>query len=209
MKSVDFHNHVLGHKYYFGKNMPEELDNSDKLAIRIFVEDLDERGLDYVAVTDHDMLISGLYAKEYAIQKGIRTKIIPGMECEVSMLGQYIHIQGLGLEEAPVYEHDTDPVELIKAIQELGGIAILAHPHMYYLNVYHNLKHHLDGVEYVNGGVQGKGISGGYYEMDNDPELNLIKTYGSDWHFPSEKSRSQNGIYTDMSEEFLKKLAGY
>ena len=60
----DLHIHPLGHKYYF--NMADRfdkvvLDGSDKQAIRDIVDWCSsERGLDAIALTDHDMIQASL-----------------------------------------------------------------------------------------------------------------------------------------------------
>ena len=155
--SIDFHNHILGHKYYFRQHKADRLDLSDKETIEKFMQETAYRKPEYLAATDHDMLVSGLYAREYARKKGLAVKIIPGMECELFYKGSCIHLLGLGLEEAPKFSANTDPRNLIDTIKTLGGIAVLAHPHLYHESVYHDLKQHLDGVEYYNGGVADRG----------------------------------------------------
>ena len=75
-----------------------------------------KRGLDGVAVTDHDRLDSALkLAKETSLF------IIPGMEIE-SANG---HIVGLNLKEAVPKGLSVD--ETVDRIHEAGGIAVASH----------------------------------------------------------------------------------
>ena len=206
--TIDFHNHVLGHKYYFQEHKPEKLDLDDKDIIEEFLQETVIRKPEYIAATDHDMLVSGLYAREYARKQGLSVKIIPGMECEIFYKGTCIHLLGLGLEEAPEFSPYTDPRKLIDSIKVLGGIAVLAHPHLYREFVYHDLKNHLDGVEYFNGGVADRG-EGLYYTLLEDAPAHIIKTYGSDYHFPELLSDYKANAYSEYDAGFARRLAGY
>lgn len=206
--AIDFHNHVLGHKYYFKGYTPTTIDDEDKITIQEFLHDACYRGLDYVAVTDHDMLASALYAREYAKENGLKIKVIPGVECEVMHFKERIHILALGIEEMPEYMLSTDPVQLIKRIQALGGKAVLAHPHMYSIYPYHNLKKYLDGVEYYNGGCASRG-DGERWTLMDDEGSTLLKTYGSDYHYPKKMPPVQDRGYNYYNESLAIELAGY
>lgn len=82
------------------------------------IETAISRGLDGVAVVDHDTALGGLKAAELAVGDFI---VIPGMEV-TTPLG---HIIGLFLKENI---SARDPANVIDEIHEQGGLAIFPHP---------------------------------------------------------------------------------
>lgn len=76
--------HSIDHTYYNGAKF-EGLTEEDKRKIKYTVYWAEERGLNYAAITDHDLAAPGLYAAEYAREEKLSLKIIPGIECEILM----------------------------------------------------------------------------------------------------------------------------
>ena len=213
MATADLHTHVVCHKYLYNGYVPLEIDEEDKETIRRFVDEVNLREeLDYVAITDHDMLAPSLYGKEYAETKGLRIKIITGAECSTYLRGERIHILALGITEMPEYNDNTFPLELIKRIKDVGGLVILAHPHIYSIEAYHMLKDYVDGIEYYNGGVANRTNSpypeGIFtpFDLPTEYRKDLILTYGSDYHVTKPITPEKLRAYRQYSREFLENL---
>jgi len=99
-----------------------------------------KRGLDGVAITDHDTIDGAL-----KIAKETDFLIIPGIE--ISSLNG--HIIGLSLHESVPPELSVD--ETLERIHEAGGIAIACHPVVFFKE---SLKGHIssrfDAIEVIN-----------------------------------------------------------
>ena len=117
-----------------------------------------KKGLTHIALTDHDMIQSSLYAAEYVKQAALPIKIIPGAECtvcntnpEVPPGKDEVHLLCLGINELPAYRiRRTSVPKMIHAVHELGGFVIMAHPIDYPWS-FRSYWHLLDGYEYRNG----------------------------------------------------------
>ena len=153
----DLHMHPLGHKYYdmlegFSKIV---LDDEDKADIRAVVDwCCHERKLNAIALTDHDMIQTGLYAREYAEQAGLPIELITGAECTVQDPNEEkgdgeVHLLCLSLEKLPKYDFQTHVDEMIKTVRDMGGYVIMSHPGKYPKSFY-RYAHLLDGYEYLN-----------------------------------------------------------
>lgn len=159
MKS-DLHIHSLGDKYADDINIDDfskvVLDDDDKNRIRTVVDwCCHNRGLDAVALTDHDMIQGSLYAAEYVKLTGLPIKIITGAECTVFddtvPLGKSeVHLLCLGIDELPQYDRWTPVPTFIRRAHQLGAFVIMSHP----IDSPDSFKccwHLLDGYEYKNG----------------------------------------------------------
>jgi predicted metal-dependent phosphoesterase TrpH len=129
---VDFHTHSIG-EGVFGP-----------LTERLVSEHLEaalERGLDCIAVTDHNDLRPGLLAVDYAARHGLDLLVVPGMEITTE---ERVHLVAVGLE-API---DTwGPLDAtIARIGEVGGLSILPHPFFAHLRS----KRDVDAIERFN-----------------------------------------------------------
>jgi hypothetical protein len=110
----DLHTHTIySHHWFFGVdalNTPEEM-------VRAAVK----RGLNGMAITDHDNVKGALKAKAFA--KNFKNfKLVTGTEIS-SKTG---HILGLGITEN--ITPDLSVEETVERIHDLGGIAVAAHP---------------------------------------------------------------------------------
>ena len=81
-----------------------------------------DAGYDVLAITDH--------RKVTALPSGDRLLLIPGIEIDYVLPGQWVHILGLGMDPAVSEQWDRSgtPQEGIDLIRKLGGVAVLAHP---------------------------------------------------------------------------------
>ncbi len=77
-----------------------------------------KRGLDCIAITDHERLDGALKA----VKQITRIKVIPGIE----FYTEYGHLIGLNLYRAPDRKMSFD--ELIEFIKSQNGVSIMAHP---------------------------------------------------------------------------------
>ena len=214
-KKADFHIHSIDHEYFFGRNFTS-LTEDDKRKIRFTVEWAIDRGLDYVAITDHDLVYPGLYAAEYAQEEG-RIKIIPGIECEIIMktVGGhqiFVHILGLGVKSQPDYVKMSPFAEVVDAIHTAGGIAVMAHPQAYPPYIFHDNKHLLDGVEVYNGiraHIENRNLyppnpDAGMFNPGDD--FIGLRTYGSDKHYEHGYMREQEEAMSEHEEEVIEAI---
>jgi predicted metal-dependent phosphoesterase TrpH len=110
----DLHTHTnYSRHWFFGIDALATPQQMVKAAVK--------KGLDGIAVTDHDNIRGGLKAKEFARRfKGF--KVITGVEIS-SDAG---HILGLGIKED--VRANLSVEETVEKIRDLGGLAVAAHP---------------------------------------------------------------------------------
>lgn len=140
------------------------------------------RGLDGIAVTNHDT-VEGYDA--VAESAGDNLEVIRG--CEVTTTQG--HLLALGVSSAPP---KAEPMTVIDAVHDQGGIAVLSHPfdrlREYYSSELEDIAAAVDAVEVVN--------SRCLFERFNRrarrfaSEYGLPVTGGSDAHFPIEIGRA-------------------
>lgn len=195
---IDCHTHPLAHRYFYDGQHPEELTDRDKEDIKGVLSMAVERKLDAVAITDHDLFLSGLWASEYAENFLPELQVIAGCECELYFRGEWIHVLALNLHRPLAYTPYTSPDDLAAQVRIQGGITVLAHPMCYSEAIYHDLKTIVDGVEYRNGAQEsaGRGTYQAILDQDNYQGLRL---FNSDYHYPSQPARAQWGAATEMS----------
>lgn len=140
------------------------------------------RGLDGIAITDHDTTEGYDALREHA---GTDLDIISG--CEVTTTQG--HLLGLNIDHAPP---QTDPLAVIDEIHQQGGVAVLSHPFDRLRECYTAdlcaIADAVDGVEVVN--------SRCIFPPDNHRALTFADEHrlapigGSDAHFPIEVGRA-------------------
>lgn len=197
---IDCHTHPLAHTYY-PKIIPKvELTSIDKMSIESMIKSGISRGLDAIAITDHNVCTSGLYGKKYAKDNNLPIIVVPGCECSVKIDDKEIHILALGILQPFDFSLNDDVAFIVDSIHIAGGIAVLAHP-QYYPNVYPLLKDLVDGVEYYNG-VNAILTPGNSYfiELDKD-RYTGIRTYGSDYHMNNFLQTEQRDAVAEISRE--------
>jgi len=146
-----------------------------------------KRGLDGIAVTDHDTIKGSLKAREYA-EKSL--EIIIGSEVMTSR-GEVI---GLFLSEEI---QSTDLIDVVEEIHDQNGVAVVPHP-------FDTLRKAAlwpteDDVKYLDG-VEGFNARNVYQKSNMDAiefgkQHKLAITAGSDAHFSNEIGNA--GIITD------------
>jgi predicted metal-dependent phosphoesterase TrpH len=197
---VDLHTHPLNHRYYFDGLRPDALGERDKADILGLLAQGRERGLDAIAVTDHDLAISGLWAAAEARRQGLPLRVLAGCECELYHRGEWIHILALNLSGPLAYTAYTPAAELVAAIRAQGAVAVLAHPVAYSPEIYHSLKATVDGVEYRNGAQARRGAADFTAVLDADGYTGL-RLCGSDYHWPDTVNDIQWAARTEMDDE--------
>jgi predicted metal-dependent phosphoesterase TrpH len=153
------------------------------------------RGLDAIAITDHDEIEGAREARRAA---GGDLLVIVGEEID-TRAGDVL---GLFLEEKISTD---DPLEAIRAIHDQGGLAILAHPFTKTKSVDDRVARALDGCEGFNARHSGvPSIEG----SDPEPriatfarEYDLALTAGSDAHFYRELARARTIVSASTLEE--------
>lgn len=136
-----------------------------------------QKGIDCLAITDHEETKGATKAAEYAFYKSVL--IIPGIEVK-SREGDI-----LGLNVKKAIPAGLSARETIKKIKEQGGMVIIPHP---FAIIYPfkgdlgGLLREIDGIEVLNAALFS---SENKKAMDFARESNLCLTAGSDAHFPN------------------------
>lgn len=133
-----------------------------------------KRGLDGVAITDHDT-VEG--ARKLARSDEI--VVIPGVE--VSSLQGHI----LGLNITRPIPPGLDVRETIRRIHDAGGVAVAAHPSVFYKRMMGRVASNFDAIEVINASAFPFSLST-YLNRRLASGLDLAQTAGSDAHYVSE-----------------------
>jgi hypothetical protein len=141
------------------------------------VEAAIKKGIDCLAITDHDEIKGAIEASEYA--KGKPILIIPGIEVKT----KEGDILGLNVKEK--IPSGLSAKETIRKIKEAKGMAIIPHPFGWFCSFKGNLENlisEIEGVEVLNASIFGQGNKKAF---DFAKKFNLPFTCGSDAHFPN------------------------
>jgi len=134
-----------------------------------------KRGLDGVAITDHDVVEGALKL----VQEAKELVVIPGVEVTTS------HGHVLALNITKPIPTELSPFETIQIIHEAGGIAVVAHPTVFYKGLRGHVNSNFDAVEVINASAFPFFLST-YLSQKLAVRLNLPQTAGSDAHYASE-----------------------
>ena len=107
---------------FFKANFHCHTTESDgKLSPLSVIEFYKHAGYDILSITDH-RTVTEIDSNQILL--------IPGIEIDYSLPGQWVHILGLGMKStvSALWNHFGTPQEGIDLIRSLGGIAVLAHP---------------------------------------------------------------------------------
>jgi len=152
-----------------------------------------KRGLDGVAVTDHDTILGALRLAE---QKNLI--VIPGVE--VSSL--HGHVLALNVTE-PIEPKLSLP-ETVERIHRLGGLAVIAHPAaVLKTGMGHKIissASKLDAVEVINTAAFPFFLTT-YLSRRLARRLGLPQTAGSDAHHPHEIGNAYTIVNADSNQE--------
>ncbi len=110
---------------FFKANFHCHTTNSDgRLSPDECVKFYKDSGYDILAVTDHRTVTPP------PAQAAGRPLLIPGIEIDYLLPGQWVHVLGIGMDESigRHWNRGGTPQEGIDLIRKLGGVAILAHP---------------------------------------------------------------------------------
>ncbi len=152
----------------------------------------ERKGLDGVAVTDHDTVLG---ARRLAKQKGFL--VIPGIEVS----SRHGHILGLNITE-PVHPK-LDMTQTVEEIRRLGGIAIIAHPSVVIKTGFGASiasPSHIDAVEVINASAFPFSLST-YLGRRLAHRLDLPQTAGTDAHYPEEIGSAYTMIDADSNRD--------
>lgn len=133
------------------------------------------RGLDGVAITDHDVIEGALKL----VQKNEDFIVIPGVE--VTTLRGHI----IALNVTKLIPSGLTPSKTIQKIHKAGGIAVAAHPTTFLKGMGGQVDSNFDAIEVINSSAFPFFIST-YLSQKLAAQLNLPQTAGSDAHQPSE-----------------------
>jgi len=156
-----------------------------------------KRGLDGVAITDHDTLLGALKL----VQKS-KLLVIPGIE--ITALGGHV----LALNITKPIPPKLDLSETVRRIHEAGGIAVAAHPTLLYKSALSQRITSYDAVEVINSAAVPFSFST-YLSRKLATRLNLPQTAGSDSHYAPEIGAAYTIIEADPDvDEIIQAIKG-
>jgi len=143
-----------------------------------------KRGLDGVAITDHDTLAGALKLRNSNLI------VIPGIE--ITTLRGHL----LALNVTTPIPAKLDVNETIKRIHEAGGIAVAAHPTLFYKSAPSQRTAFYDAIEVINSAAVPFQLFT-YLSQKLATRLNLPQTAGSDSHYGPEIGAAYTVIEAD------------
>ncbi len=163
--------------------------------VKEVIESAKRKGLDGVAITDHDSVEGLEEAFELAEERDFF--VIPGIEIS-SIDG---HILGLGIEEK--VQPQLSAADTVDRIRDLGGIAISAHPFSLSLTPFSALEADFDAIEVFNP----RRYIGNRLAKKYALEEGIPMTAGSDAHYCQEIGMAGVEIDCELRlEEVLKEI---
>jgi len=143
-----------------------------------------KRGLDGVAITDHDTLLGALKLRNSDLI------VIPGIE--ITTLRGHL----LALNVTTPIPAKLDINETIERIHEAGGIAVAAHPTLFYKSAPSQKTASYDAIEVINSAAIPFQLFT-YLNQKLATRLNLPQTAGSDSHYAPEIGAAYTVIEAD------------
>lgn len=113
--------------------------------------------------------------------------IVPGLEFAYPFDSGSLHLLGYGVSR---YQREEEPVEMVKAIHQLGGVAVLAHPYPPLLPQIVPMKGTIDGIELWNTKYNGR-IAPALWNYQLLKEVRRLRPevlgfYGTDFHWKTQ-----------------------
>ena len=139
--------------------------------VRIYAK---KRGLDGVAITDHDTIDGALRLTR---SNGILT--IPGVEVSTSRG----HVLGLNISD--LIPSGLDLQKTIELIHDHGGVAVAAHPTVFGRRIKGQVVSHFDAVEVINASAF-PFLTSSHLSQKLAIRFHLPQTAGSDAHYAPE-----------------------
>jgi len=156
-----------------------------------------KRGLDGVAITDHDTLLGAL-----KLLRKSKFLAIPGIE--ITALGGHV----LALNITKSIPPKLDLSETVHRIHEAGGIAVAAHPTLVYKSALSQQITSYDATEVINSAAIPFSFST-YMSRKLAARLNLPQTAGSDSHYAPEIGAAYTIIEADPDvDEIIQAIKG-
>jgi len=156
-----------------------------------------KRGLDGVAITDHDTLLGAL-----KLVKKSKLLVIPGIE--ITALGGHV----LALNITKPIPPKLDLSETVQRIHEAGGIAVAAHPTSFYKSALSRQITSYDAIEVINSAAVPFSFST-YLNRKLVTRLNLPQTAGSDSHYAPEIGAAYTIVEADPDvDEVIQAIKG-
>ncbi len=149
------------------------------------------RGLDGVAITDHDTLAGSLEA--VALNQDPAFHVIPGVEYATDqghVLGYFVEREPELSGAAPDARGLRPWREVVEAIHAAGGLAFLAHPFSRPREVPPEVWEAVDGVEVFNCRAHGRNPRANLEAAAVARRFGLAVSAGSDAHWPGEVGRA-------------------
>jgi len=156
-----------------------------------------KRGLDGVAITDHDTLLGAL-----KLVKKSKLIVIPGIE--ISALGGHV----LALNITTPIPPKLGLSETVQRIHEAGGIAVAAHPTSVYKSVLSQQITSYDAIEVINSAAIPFQLFT-HLSRELATRLNLPQTAGSDSHYAPEIGAAYTIVEADQDvDEIVQAIKG-
>ena len=180
---VDFHVHT-------------EASHDCESSVEEVIEEAQRKGMDAIAITDHDSV--GSHEKAFELAEDKDLIIIPGIEISTSEG----HLLGLNITEE--VESGLSLEESIETVQDLGGIAVVPHPFQYFRHGVNkkSLKNAVpDAIEVFNSRliVGFRNFQADHYAGKNG----YAKIAGSDAHAPGLVGTTFTAVSCDNSVESI------
>ncbi len=162
------------------------------MEIREILKTAKERGLDAIAITDHNEVKGAIEAKKMNIMP-----VMVGIE--VSTKEGHVLAYGINCR----IDRDLSINETIEKIHDCGGIAVAAHPYRFWSGIGERnvRKNNFDGIEIFNARCKKSSNMKARKLCD---ELNLGISAGSDAHYPEEIGKA--GIIVDSFDNLIDKM---
>jgi predicted metal-dependent phosphoesterase TrpH len=165
--------------------------------VKEIIQAAKSRGLDGLAITDHDTMRGIAVAREYIKEQKLNLILVPGVEVTTAEG----HLLVLGVETPP--ERNKSPEETIEAAHDLGGIADVPHP-------YHPFRHALwripecDCVEVYNS-KHLFGLANGRAWVEAK-RRNMSMVAGSDSHYKETVGLGVTDIDAQNVDELIREI---
>ncbi len=143
-----------------------------------------ERGIDAVAICDHDVV----FDNEYVNESGVL--LIPGTEIST----EYGHLLCYFID-APVETGTFE--ETVDAVHRMGGLAVLAHPYEHRKEIRDSVAGMVDGIEVWNSRADRKNRDANSKALDLAIRHNKLMFAGSDAHVEKEVGNGYVMLDTD------------